>query len=225
MNTQDYQRTVKFKDDNNNFVIAEIEVTHRNGYPEFTMSGEYEGAHGQVFDRVKPAKTSQRELIELWNKWHMEQINDLGSFVKNLDALLDDIEDEQISKQVTEEDSEYFELFDEPETVHALSLMLDLTIEDIDTIEEEGDNRFSIGGMEYLCGTGEEMDVLWDKELDRCLEEIVYPDLPDYMQIYFDDEAWKRDARIDGRAHILNRYDGSELKYKLNDVWYFAYKQ
>jgi hypothetical protein len=225
MNTQDYQRTVKFKDDNNNFVIAEIEVTHRNGYPEFTMSGEYEGAHGQVFDRVRPATTSQRELIQLWDKWHLEQINGFDAFIQNIDELLDIIEEEQEARQVTKEDSEYFEEFNEPETVHALALMLDLTIEDIDTIEEEEDNRFSVGGMEYLCGTDDEMDVLWDEELDHYLEEIIYPDLPDNMQIYFDDEAWKRDARMDGRSHVLNRYDGSELEYNLNGILYFAYKQ
>jgi hypothetical protein len=45
------------------------------------------------------------------------------------------------------------------------------------------------------------------------------------MQIYFDDEAWKRDARVDGRSHVLSRYDGSELEYNLNGILYFAYKQ
>jgi hypothetical protein len=42
------------------------------------------------------------------------------------------------------------------------------------------------------------------------LEECVYPELPDNMRGYFDDTAWKRDARMDGRGHAISRYDGNE---------------
>lgn len=64
---------------------------------------------------------------------------------------------------------------------------------------------------EFAIGTEEEADEAWDQSLDSYLEECVYPELPESMVNYFDDEAWKRDARYDGRGHSLSSYDGEEL--------------
>lgn len=36
-----YKRTVKLHDENGNMTEIELEVTYRNGYPEFTMSNEH----------------------------------------------------------------------------------------------------------------------------------------------------------------------------------------
>ena len=40
------------------------------------------------------------------------------------------------------------------------------------------------------------------------------------MEPYFDREAWKRDARMDGRGHCLGSYDGGE--YEVGD--YLVYR-
>ena len=63
---------------------------------------------------------------------------------------------------------------------------------------------------EYAIGTEADADYAWDQSLDSYLEDCVYPELPENMVSYFDDEAWKRDARMDGRGHSLSSYDGSE---------------
>lgn len=278
------KRTVEFLDATRNKVVAECEVTNRNGYPEFTMSGEYNNSMGQCFDRVEPATDEQRKLIELWKKWHLngmnagtkeqteaiekwekegnkyeytQAVNYLKSiglfevphpetgepykyghgwiryalpedFEDELDELLDAIEEyeeEQKDREVEESDIDLFDDFDEPETALALALMLSLSISDIDDIREEGNNRWCVQGVDYLAGTDDEMDTLWDEDLDNYLEECVYPELPENMKYYFDDDRWKKDARMDGRAHFLNRYDGGEESVSIKGEWYYAYRQ
>ena len=81
------------------------------------------------------------------------------------------------------------------------------------------ENIFEYESEEYLVVTDEEAYELWEQYLDNYLEECVYPELPDNMINYFDDEAWKRDARYDGRGHSLNRYDGTEEEITLRDKY------
>ncbi|MBN1682829.1 hypothetical protein JW865_04680 [Candidatus Bathyarchaeota archaeon] len=66
---------VKFKDANNVLYNVEIEITHRNGHPEFTMSGEGNGSMGQCDDSIKPKNSQQKRLLELWNKYHLNGMN------------------------------------------------------------------------------------------------------------------------------------------------------
>lgn len=63
---------------------------------------------------------------------------------------------------------------------------------------------------EYLVVTDGEADTLWDEDLENYLDECILPEVPELSQRYFDREAWKKDARSDGRAHSLDRYDGDE---------------
>lgn len=78
---------------------------------------------------------------------------------------------------------------------------------------------------DYLVCTDEEADELWEESLNNYLEECIYPELPSNMQNYFDDEAWKRDARYDGRGHSLSMYDGHENYENVNNVTYYIYRQ
>jgi hypothetical protein len=41
---------------------------------------------------------------------------------------------------------------------------------------------------------------------------------------YFDDEAWKRDARHDGRGHSLSSYDSAENEEQFNGKWFYIYR-
>jgi hypothetical protein len=66
---------VKFKDANNILYSVEIEITHRNGYPEFTMSGEGNGIMGQCDDGIKPKNAQQKRLKELWETYHLNGTN------------------------------------------------------------------------------------------------------------------------------------------------------
>ena len=72
------------------------------------------------------------------------------------------------------------------------------------------DRRESVpcNGGEYLVLTDAEADKAWNESLENYLDEC-YPgsDSP-----YFNREAWKRDARMDGRGHSLSPYDGVEIE-------------
>jgi len=85
-----------------------------------------------------------------------------------------------------------------------------------DFTEERGDcyglTVYSIGRREYAVGTDAEVDEAWDQALDSYLDECVLPELPDTAKYYFDRDAWKADARHDGRGHALSSYDGNELE-------------
>ena len=266
-----------FVDADRNKVTAECEITNRNGYPGFTMSGEYAGLMGQCFDSVKPANEYQAKLIQIWREWHLNGMNagteeqsahvkglsyqdakdklqELGlltvmhkgerytygsgwickdlpeDFEDNLNELLDNIGEieEQNSDRLiedTEEDAELFQDFSNPITAHGLALICGLSVNEVEDIVENSDTYWTVQGVDYIAGTDDEMDDAWDVELDNYLEECVYPDLPENMRIYFDDDKWKDDARVDGRGHALNRYDDGEEYTQVQGVGIYAYRQ
>lgn len=83
-------------------------------------------------------------------------------------------------------------------------------LEDEITVSAYDDNTLEYGDEEYLIVDDETADDLWEQKLDYYLEELIYPELTGNLKHYFDDEAWKADARHDGRAYSLSSYDGNE---------------
>lgn len=120
----------------------------------------------------------------------------------------------------TEFTEEQFNTYDE--AILALAQYLEC---DPDDISDEGNDRYSVGSAEYLVCDDASADRYWDEELDMYLDDCVYPELPDNMVQYFDDEKWKRDARYDGRGHSLNYYDGGEEVESINGTDYYIYRQ
>lgn len=135
------------------------------------------------------------------------------------DTLISDLDREEAFKIIHEVSD------DDASEIYAICCMFDLTVNEIEDIAIEGHNRICVQGVDYLFGTDSEMDTAWDEALDNYLEECVYPELSGHLQNYFDDEAWKSDARMDGRGHSLNHYDGGELSYNVGEVYYYAYRQ
>jgi len=87
---------------------------------------------------------------------------------------------------------------------------------DVTEISQEGCiPLFSCGQKEYLVCTENEANQLWEADLDSYLDEYVLPALPGNLPRYFDRDAWKRDARFDGRGHSLSTYDGTEHEMRL----------
>ncbi len=71
----------------------------------------------------------------------------------------------------------------------------------------------SHGRAEYAVGTDEEADEAWDQALDSYLDDCgVLDSIPENLRRYFDRDAWKSDARHDGRGHALASYDGDEME-------------
>lgn len=72
---------------------------------------------------------------------------------------------------------------------------------------------YSIGCREYAVGTNAEADEAWDQALDSYLDDCgVLDSIPENLRGYFDRDAWKADARHDGRGHALSGYDGQEME-------------
>lgn len=77
---------------------------------------------------------------------------------------------------------------------------------------------------EYLVLTDDEADIDWDERLENYLDDCVLCELPDELQMYFDTEKWKRDARIDGRGHSISSYDGCEYDVKVNGETLYIFR-
>ncbi len=86
------------------------------------------------------------------------------------------------------------------------------------------EQTFDIGNRSYLCVTDSEADELWDADLENYIEECILHELPEQYRQYFDSEGWKDDARMDGRAHSLNRYDGGEEEIEYNGTDFYIYR-
>lgn len=120
----------------------------------------------------------------------------------------DEFTAEDFAEHIAEIRAEY----DEP----LLALADELQEDPSDFAEERGTHYgltvYSIGRREYAVGTDAEADEAWDQALDSYLDECVLPELPETAKRYFDCDAWKADARHDGRGHALGSYNGDELE-------------
>lgn len=83
---------------------------------------------------------------------------------------------------------------------------------------------YEYGREEWAVLSEEEAEAAWEESLDNYLDECILPELAEPMRTYFDRDAWKRDARHDGRGHCLSGYDGNEHEVHLAGTWYFLYR-
>jgi len=113
------------------------------------------------------------------------------------------------------------------ERMQALAQHLGLKGEEIEELQPSSYDEKTIeyGQKDYLVVTDEEADELWDEELDNYVDECVLPEIPEHLRYYFDIEGWKADAKYDGRAHALNRYNGGEEWEKIGETEYYIYRQ
>lgn len=143
--------------------------------------------------------------------------------MKDLKELLNDYDERVIAlAQHLELDLEINEA--DFETEEEKEEAIQNIIDELDSITSDYDNTYSYGNKEFLVLTDSEADEEEDRQLDNYLEECIYPELPENMRYYFDDEKWKRDAKMDGRGHIISTYDGAEYEEKVNDNWYYIYR-
>ena len=109
------------------------------------------------------------------------------------------------------------ESFDPKEAVEAVR----------DNTEEDDIDRVEVGvndagPRDYTVFTDSEADAAWDDYLESYIDDCL--EIPDHLENYFDREAFKSDARVDGRGHSLSSWDGNEFEYKVNGEWFYVYK-
>ncbi len=82
-----------------------------------------------------------------------------------------------------------------------------------------------IDGDDWYIVDENDRESMWDDCLQSYLDECVYPQLSEQWAPYFDEERWKRDARMDGAGHAISSYDGCEHEIHLPDgTWLYAYR-
>jgi hypothetical protein len=240
---KELKKCISFIDKNHNRFKIDMEITKRNGYDEFTASGEWGGSMGQCLDEIKPANTDQKELVSLWKKYHLKGNKKPlpPNFDKSIEALCErildaekkrrskggnencaDMDEEDLIEYITESSLGVDE--QESEKYAALGVYLNLTKHDVVADIEQNGNRWTVQGTEYLFGTDEEMDEEWENELENYVEQCVLPEIPEHYRKYFNEDSWKDDAKEDGRAHALNRYDGREEEIEFYGTKYFIYR-
>ena len=111
------------------------------------------------------------------------------------------------------------------EDVKATALAEHLNLEQgTDYILDLGCNEYSYGSEHYLVLTDSEADEMWEDQLSGYLNECVLPQIPDYLQQYFDESSWFEDAKMDGRGHMLANYDGNEWEEYIDGTFYYIYR-
>lgn len=91
-------------------------------------------------------------------------------------------------------------------------------------IAELVDGSYQTDHGDFLVLTDSEAEDELEAQLDSILEEVVLPEVPENLRNYIDEEAWKRDARFDGRGHYLSPYDGVEHEQQVGDQWFYIYR-
>ena len=97
------KRAVSFLDKQGHRARLDVEITDRNGYPEFTVSGTYLSAGGQVIDEIKPANSAQRHLLELWKEYHLKDVSAVTfsgiAFDSGINSIMDAIEEMEEARE------------------------------------------------------------------------------------------------------------------------------
>lgn len=101
-----YEKQLEFHDADNHIVRLHIEITNRNHYPEFTISGSCNGSSGQCQDNINPKGGDQVELLHLWNTHHLKDISEIPNFLENLVRICGAIEYEEKTTFKQAEDKE-----------------------------------------------------------------------------------------------------------------------
>lgn len=231
------KRDIKFKTKDGSIAFLEVEITDRNNYLELSICGEHNGGHGQCYDSIKPKTKLQKELLNIWNTKHLKKVTEIE--ILEIAELLEAIEQEQnklytpanlVSEQDEEEMLEKIceinhldNNSEDAEKILALAIQEEITVGELDNITGNG-TSFSFGGREWIVATDAEADQLQDEDFDNYIEDCVLPELQGNLKNYFDEEAWKRDARIYGRGNSLSHYDGHEQEKTVNNTTYYLYR-
>jgi len=97
--------------------------------------------------------------------------------------------------------------------IHQFAALREVYPDDCEIVDMEpgyDDETVEVGGMEFRLLDEDQRESVWDEALENYLDECIYPELPELAKNYFDDEKWKRDARMDGAGVSLAHYDHAE---------------
>lgn len=79
--------------------------------------------------------------------------------------------------------------------------------------------------QKYKVYTDSEADDEWELKLEQYVDDCILQELPKQYRPYFDSEAWKQDAKYNGRGTTLSSYDNQEIEQTVNGTTYYLYRQ
>jgi len=168
MPRDDEKIEVRFIDANGSVIDLEINQTYRNGYREFTASAwERGGGGGQMQDRIVPTNDAQKKLIELWNKYHLKEINDKvwGEILRAVKEVKRIEEEKKANSKLSWED------IDDPKIV-ALGKLLDISPDQANEIISGSGTQYNVGEGYYIVATDEEADNLAYEDVENLVDDI-----------------------------------------------------
>ena len=90
-------------------------------------------------------------------------------------------------------------------------------------VSKHEETLFNVNDQEYSVYTDSEADQEWEESLNNYIDDCL--EIPEHLKFYFDEEKWKDDARMDGRGHSINHYDGTEEEEEVNGTTYYIYRR
>ena len=175
---------------------------------------------------------------EVYSRFQVQKYREL------IDELFDDIDDNykmsygERKDYTYDEAVEYMEDKDSDfnissEKWFALSKQLDLSLSELENIKRDDDKYFSYGKQEWLILDEYEVDGYEREYVENLIEDCF---LYEYrmeekksgrsnpLLQYVDKDKWIDDLCGD-RGNHLSGYDGVEYGEKVNDTWYYLYRQ
>lgn len=96
MKTEVKEFKASFVDGKGYLTKVEIELRQEEKGLTFSMCGEYNGSLGQCFGEVKPRTPAQKDLIEMWKTYHL---NDMHAGTEEQEEALKDFKDNDYEKR------------------------------------------------------------------------------------------------------------------------------
>lgn len=227
-----FKESVLFRDKENYYVKVDFEIRDVSGVgagkPIFMMSGDRGGAMGQIEDHIIPATDAQKELVEMWQKYHWKPVNadEMKARVEDLIGRIGDDEEAHTKRipaifDMSDEDfepndhiEEVMELRDcdenEAKAFLALGMELEVTCGELnETFTRNGNIQYFAFGDDFYIG--DEGDL--EEEAKRQLRDNDYwKEAVRTNQTELGLEDWVDEVvDYDGWANILNSYDGSSF--------------
>lgn len=244
-----FKREIIYLDKENEFTKVVCELTYRNGYPEFTASGRYDGGCGQCVDRIDAATDNQQRLLDFWNTHHLKEIGEKEYL--EIHEILDSIESETKEKYaevdgsysdraivlskhldiplaMAEDMSVDFYIYNEEEATRAALERVDDTLRDVgfcgipkSVILDNMDKSYL---AEYF---GIEKDEVSPSELEEYINQAGEHEVVEELENNSDldiNSLCEYVVDVDGRGNSLSSWDGEEYEYEVNGTTYYVYE-
>jgi hypothetical protein len=213
--------------------LAERMQTNKGKYPPYNWT--------LPMDKEKLRQALFRHVMEIMKECYADDGREYGHIEAaacNLMMLLRQLKNGKtlLVEEELEEKEEEFEDLDE-DNVETLKKVALLTHSEgrrdkfqdwksmVHLVTCENSCRYEYDGLEYIVATDDEANTIEDEYLDNIIKECMEPEIPKNIRYYIDWELWKRDARMDGRGHIISSYDSQETSVNVLNSYFYLYRQ